>query len=219
MKTVRDIAIIFALFSFSFAAWKVCILVDRVSAQVPVIGANVYQAAQSVELTALAIDKTATQIEIMREHVDRTLIVAGATMSNIEKATRSLKAQEDAQAQYWAETSRNVATVSHDADTMVNQAGESLKTLNATMLELQPVIRNAAAVIGDPSIPQAMAGLNASSKNLAQVTQNTAIVTDDARKVADHYAEQILKPVSKTHSALVYIGKWTATVLGNALHF
>lgn len=180
------------------------------------------------------------------ENLDRTIIITGGAMTNLEKATRSLKTQEDQEALYVqrlsakfgaiadnanasitrlnstldglntfvAHSDEESATLARDAEAALQGIGPTLASLNTDLGEMQPILKNAADITGDPALPQTIANLQHSSENLVRITDNTAAITGSAAKTADFYYRKLTTPTSAAVGALKVAAHYASLFAG-----
>jgi hypothetical protein len=216
MKFAKDLSEIVLMLAVAFCG--TCLALAALQLRQTVKGiendaqSTTSQANLTVAKTGASVASMSDSVDKIRTQADRLIIVAAGAAANIEKATRSIQAQENAQSQYWAETSRNVAKLTADSDQTVMMLqpvtaslNTSLLSLNADLQELKPAIQNANTSLAE--LPQVI-------NNTAAITENLAGVTDDGRKLADFYAAKLTAPVTFArkvgemtwHSALIFSG-------------
>ncbi len=190
--------------------WKTCRLLDAAATMVATIGNQVStetlpDLSANLNRTSAAVEQTAQSIDLIRTQANRLIIISAGVASNIEKTTRGMHDQEQAQIAYLSEASRSLVKLSDDADTAIVGVRPTLDSLNADLVEIRPVLASAQATLN--SIPPVLAETEKTTKNLTAIS-------DDGRKVADHYTAIILKPATKIkivcgflwHSALEFAG-------------
>lgn len=224
MKIAREVALIVTILTvgatIAIMGWKTCRTLDVVNASVAATSKELNtqvlpQLADTAQNASYELTKIQVNIQMLQESTDRTLIVAGAAITNVEKATRSLKAQEDAQAAYWAQTSANVDAVSKNANALVENANKSIDQLNASLGVLPMVMANASRDLAE--LEPVLKKSDTVMANTATTTGQLALVAQDTREMVDHLKDNILKPVKKTTAAAKAVAGWSATVLGKAL--
>lgn len=195
---------------------------------------------------ALFVDLMEPKAILATENLDRTIIITGGAMTNLEKATRSLRKQEDDEAAYVetlslklsaiadnanssvtklntaldglsalvAHSDSETARIAKDADLALQGIAPSLANLNTDLAEMQPILKNAAEVTGNPTLPLTMANLEHSSENLVKITDNTAAITGSAAKTADFYYRKLTAPTSAAVGALKVAAHYAALFAG-----
>jgi hypothetical protein len=96
--------------------------------------------------TTGSISKVAGSIDATRTQLDRLIIISSGAVTNIEKATRDLDAQESAQIAYLNSTAANMVKLTNDADRLVSdpELDATLRNLGAVTKNLDDVTGNAA---------------------------------------------------------------------------
>jgi chromosome segregation ATPase len=168
---------------------------------------------------AMAMDAVEPKIILATENVDRTVIITGAAMANLEKATRSIKAREDAEYDKVQAVSTQLAGVVAGVNGSISKLDSTLDSLtaltqstnenmgkvevdaDANLRQLQPALSNLNVELEKlpavtESLNAAIQGMQPIEKNAGEITANTAAITDDAKKTADFYYSKLTAPVS-----------------------
>ena len=194
-------------------------------------------------MVATKLESTATD-----QHLNRVLIVAGATLTNIEKASRSTTAREDAELKQLnavmgglqitvakvnvtvdslnalvRDSDARMGTLTDNANTAIKDLHPALVNLNGSIVKLNAALEPIPKLEGDLHdslvlFPPTLQKFQVVEDNLGTVSGNAAAITDSGRKIAKHYEDEILKPVKKARLAWGYFAGWWATVLGKAMN-
>ena len=180
LEIFRDVAagICFLTLSFTAVMMGMFFLASRkdIHATAQQTTLTLASISMSMSQTSSSIGRVADSVDKMRTQVDRMVIIVSGTATNVEKATRSLKVQEDAQALYWGQTATNVSRLTEDADSTILAVKPVLASLNGDLTELKPVLINASKVFGDPNIPLTIA-------SMARTSGNVELISGDMRKI------------------------------------
>jgi hypothetical protein len=126
--------------------------------------------------------------------------------SNANASVVKLNVVLDRLAELVADSDARMGMLTGDADQALKQLQPTLGALDADLSGLQPILKSAAGLTADPSIPATMKNLQASSENLVKITDNTAVITDDAAKTATFYYKRLTAPTT----AAVKVGEAVA---------
>jgi hypothetical protein len=182
------------------------------------------------------------------QHLNRVLIVAGATLTNIEKASRSIDDREQAELKQVnavmgglqitvakvnvtvdslnalvVHSDTRMGTLADNTNTDLNDLHPALVNLNGSIASLNAAIKPIPGIEEDlhaslMEVPPTLKKFQVVEDNLGTVSGNAAAITDSGRKIAKHYEDEILKPVKKARLAWGYFAGWWATVLGKAMN-
>ena len=188
---------------------------------------QVAQLAKESRLTNTKLTQTLTDL-------NRTVIVAGVTMSEVQKGALEWQKASRTQAQqvtfamaHISETAtafgsfaRTVeksssATLDHASSLLdsqnnallLNQAKlrSNLNALQSTTAALQRTISDADTLIASPSLSSSLASLSASSEGIQAGVTNLVGVTADAKAAADYELAQLRKPATVWLQVLKFV--------------
>ena len=162
-----------------------------------------------------SISRTADSVDKMRTQVDRLVIIASGTATNLEQATRSLKSQEDTQAKYWGDTAANVTRLTTDADLTIHDLRPAIGNLNTTLASLNTDLTALPPI--EKNLNLALEGISPILIETNATMAHTAAVTNDMQKLADHYTAELLSPVKKAKVVALFIWNSALRVVGGAL--
>ena len=179
-------------------------------------------------------------------NLNRMVIITSGTMTNVEKATRALKLQEDQQAKYFAVLTGQVSTIADNANVTVTKLNATMDSLNAmvqhtdanvgevtkqageTIHDLQPALDSLNTELKTlpattEKLNTALDGLAPIEQHAADATANTAAVTanlvsvsDDSRKLADYYYKKLTATTTKIKVVASAVSNFIARVIGSA---
>ena len=131
-------------------ALSVAAIQDDVDQIKPQVNGVLTQTTTTLKQTADTEASLSDNITKTRTQVDRLVIVAGGVATNIEKATRGMDKEENAQVQYLADLSKSMVKAINGLDKL----------------------------IGDPLLQETIKNTADATSNLAKVTNNAAKLSD-----------------------------------------
>jgi hypothetical protein len=169
-----------------------------------------------------AIEKSTSDLEQATYATEGEISNLADTMNAIATGLSVHEAEE-------LQATRNLST---KLDTLIDHADADVQTLGDTERATKAAVEGLAAdshvtlgaahdalaaaalQIGDPDIHESLASIRASAASIAKASADGAATAADVHKVADHYTQQILKPVSKAKRALLLV----SSAVGSFLH-
>jgi hypothetical protein len=173
-------------------------------------------------------------------NLNRTVIITAGAMTNIEKASRSLTAKEDAEfKQINAMTEQfkvtiakvndtvdslnllvknsdwRMGTLTGDADTAIKDLHPALVNLNGSIVALNKVIEPLPMIEAD--LRASLAEIPPVLKNTQQITSNLASTTKTADDLATYYAKKLMAPVTRARAAMKIIGSYSVQFVAQFL--
>ena len=189
---------------------------------------------------AWTIHRIRPKLEVTISNADRTLIVAGAAATHLEKAAGTWQEASKSQALATTQTMSNVGAAAKQLSGFISKTDDSVNSVllpalsnsiteqNAALLstqrglqenlfqmsqataEAQKVMADADEVIADPQIKETLAHVNETSESVAGVAQDTKESAD----MLEARLRQMLKPSSIGKQILLTALDWGFKVRG-----
>jgi isoleucyl-tRNA synthetase len=182
-------------------------------------------AALSILIGELAwtIERIRPKLEVTISNLDRTIIIAGATATHLEQASRAWQKASELQAGQTSVAMSNVSAAAARLTTFVSKTDDSVNTRllpalttsieeqNASLLESQQALREnlsqmllataqlqktlaaAEMVVADPEIKTILADADEDVKQLKPMLEAGTATAEDVQRVADKIAAQYTK--------------------------
>jgi hypothetical protein len=175
---------------------------------------------------AWTVHRVRPKMEVTISNIDRTVIIAGAAATHLEKAAGTWQQASKAQALETSQAMSNVSAAAGQLITFISKTDDSINSRllpalttsieqqNASLLETQKELREnlsqmgqataqlqqtlaaADAQISNPAIQESIANLAAATQNANHGMEQLAAIATDGRQVADKARETYLKPVN-----------------------
>jgi predicted PurR-regulated permease PerM len=153
-------------------------------------------------------DQTVLVLQNTAQAMGRLNTTAGDLDSLVRKTNDSLN---DKLFPELTQAASQTTTLTQQLTVTAEQSTEAMKQATETLAD-------AGKILGDPANQQTAKNLSIATNNAVEATKNLAGITEDGKKVADHYTQEILKPTKKiilvAKAAANYISIFFGAYLG-----
>lgn len=151
---------------------------------------------------------------------NRTVIIIGATATNVEKASRAWEKSSQEQASQTTMAMSNVSAAAKQLTTSISSVEQSTSGLlwstqsaitqqNAELSETQQILRqslnSANALLANPKWDETLGGLAATLTNTASTTGHLSEMAGSGERIVKHYEATLTKPVGTIRTLAEFI--------------